>query len=201
MTTRGARFIRGWIAAAISVFVAVCSHALAGGQGPGAAGLALCLAFAGPISVVLAGKSLSLPRLILSVIISQFLFHAGFSLLGSAGGPTPTTPTVAHWMSADMHVHALNLQAANSAMTMARWMWAAHATAAVITILALRFGELAFWQLLALARPFLLSVFGWAASTPLRPAAQAPCRRESLPRRLAIVSMLSLRGPPPWPAR
>ncbi|QOD42661.1 hypothetical protein [Clavibacter zhangzhiyongii] len=38
-------------------------------------------------------------------------------------------------------------------------MWVAHALAAVVTIVALRFGERAFWDLLALARTSLAVVF------------------------------------------
>jgi hypothetical protein len=196
MTTRWARFIRGWIAAAVSVFVALFSHTLAGGAVPSVAGVALCLAFAGMTCIALAGKSLSLPRLSLSVFISQLLFHGWFSLLGSAGTPTITSPATTPSMATEMGEHQMQLQAAGSVMTMPTWMWAAHATAAVLTVLVLRYGERAFWQLIALARPFLLSLFGWVLGTPLPMVRSVPREQESLPRRLAIVSMLSLRGPP-----
>lgn len=64
MTTRWARFARGWIAAIVSLFVAACSHSLAGGSLPAAAGIALSLAFSGATGVLLAGKTLSLARLL-----------------------------------------------------------------------------------------------------------------------------------------
>lgn len=195
MTTRWARFARGWTAAFVSVFIALCSHALAGGTVPSAAGMALCLAFAGMICVPLAGKTLSLFRLSVSVVVSQFLFHGGFSLLGAAGPATQ-----ARSMGAHIHLHRLNLQAADSGMTMPTWMWAAHAIAAVTTILALRFGERAFWRALALALPFLLVLLGWVAEPGTRAVGPITCDRELLPRRLAVVSMLSLRGPPVSPA-
>jgi hypothetical protein len=91
MNTRWARFARGWIAAIVSLFVAACSHALAGGALPATAGLALCLAFSGAVCVLLAGKTLSLARLSIAVGLSQLPFHGLFSLLTDAplGTPAP----------------------------------------------------------------------------------------------------------------
>jgi hypothetical protein len=196
MTTRWARFLRGWIAAAVSVFVALCSHTLAGGNVPSPVGVALCLAFAGMICIALAGKSLSLPRLAVSVGVSQFLFHGAFSLLGSA----PVTGSTGS-MASTMDVQTLHLQAAaDSGMAMPAWMWFAHAVAALVTIAALRYGERAFWAVLALARPFVIRML--AALTP----AETPVRRAPVspvlcaPRSRLIVSSLSRRGPPAGPA-
>ncbi len=192
MTTRWARFLRGWTAAAVSVFVALCSHALAGGDIPSPAGVALCLAFAGMACVALAGKTLSLPRLAVSVGFSQLLFHGAFSLLGSA--PATAVPGS---MASTMDVHALHLEAAaDSGMAMPAWMWFAHAIAAVVTIAALRYGERAFWAALALARPFVIRMLAAVART------ETPPRRGlagSSPRTLRsrlIISSRSLRGPP-----
>ncbi|MES2169769.1 MAG: hypothetical protein V4479_03480 [Actinomycetota bacterium] len=192
MTTRWARFLRGWIAAAVSVFVALCSHTFAGGAVPSPAGVALCLAFAGMACLALAGKTLSLPRLALSVTFSQFIFHGAFSLLGSA--PAATTNGS---MAGGMEVHALHLQAqADAGMAMPTWMWGAHTVAAVVTIAALRYGERAFWAVLALARPFMLRMLAAVAraETPARPGPVNPAPR--LLRSRLIVSSRSLRGPP-----
>jgi hypothetical protein len=192
MTTRWARFLRGWTAAAVSVFVALCSHGLAGGDVPSPAGVALCLAFAGMICIALAGKTLSLPRLAVSVAVSQFLFHGAFSLLGSA----PATAQNGS-MAINMAPHALHLRAAaDSGMTMPAWMWFAHAIAAVVTIAALRYGERAFWAGLALARPFVIRMLAFvdSAETPRRPGPVDSTRRGHRSR-LIVVSR-SLRGPP-----
>jgi hypothetical protein len=200
MTTRWARFVRGWVAAAISVFVALCSHTLAGGAVPSVAGIALCLAFSGMVCIALAGKSLSLPRLAISVLLSQFLFHGAFSLLGSA---VPTTPTPAtHSMSELMSAPAVHITPlVDSGMSMPAWMWAAHGVAAIVTIVALRFGERTFWQLLALTRPTvrrLLALMAIAV-TPAEPA--RPIETELLPRpRLVVVSWTRRRGPPAFAA-
>jgi hypothetical protein len=198
MTTRWARFLRGWIAAAVSVFVALCSHTLAGGDVPSPAGVALCLAFAGMICIALAGKTLSLPRLAASVAVSQFLFHGAFSLLGAA----PAT-VAAHTssMSNSMEMHALHLQAAaDSGMAMPTWMWFAHGLAALVTIAALRYGERAFWAALALARPFVIRMLAAVAraETPARPDPVTTSPR--VLRSRLIVTPRSLRGPPAVPA-
>ncbi|MET0992153.1 MAG: hypothetical protein ABWX66_07140, partial [Lacisediminihabitans sp.] len=84
MSTRWARVVRGGIAATISVFVALCSHLLAGGDAPGLPGILLCLAFAAMICIALAGRRLSTPKLAVAVGASQFLFHGVFAMLGSA---------------------------------------------------------------------------------------------------------------------
>ena len=192
MTTRWARFLRGWIAAAVSVFVALCSHALAGGDIPSPAGVVLCLAFAGMACVALAGKTLSLPRLAVSVAFSQLLFHGAFSLLGSA----PATATSGSMASA-MDVHALHLETtADSGMAMPAWMWFAHGIAAVVTIAALRYGERAFWAGLALARPFVIRMLAAAAraETPPRPRPVSSSPR--ILRSRLVISSRSLRGPP-----
>ncbi len=191
MTTRWARFIRGWIAASVSVFVALCSHALAGGDVPSFSGIALCLAFAGMICIALAGKSLSLARLAIAVGVSQFLFHGAFSLLGSAS-PQAQSQSMASGMS----VQQLHLEAADSGMSMPAWMWAGHAVAAGVTILALGFGERAFWQLLSLARPFLRQLFTWLVPEPTVAARFVPTRSEWIPCKRLIHSAVSRRGPP-----
>ncbi len=194
MTTRWARFTRGWIAAAISVFVALCSHALAGGAVPSVAGLVLCLAFSGMACVPLAGKSLSLPRLAVSVVLSQFLFHGAFSLLGSPA-VTPTTRSMADMMPA----HPLHIEPmVDSGMSMPAWMWAAHGVAAIVTIAAIRFGERAFWDLLLLARPFVRRLLAVATAVVAEPAETAVAiDRELLPRpRVVVLSGMRHRGPP-----
>jgi hypothetical protein len=200
MTTRWARFVRGWVAAAISVFVALCSHTLAGGAVPSLAGLCLCLAFSGMVCIALAGKSLSLPRLAISVLLSQFLFHGAFSLLGSTAPATPTPAT--HSMSDLMSAPAVHITPlVDSGMSMPAWMWAAHGVAAIVTIAALRFGERAFWQLLALTRPLARRLLTpvVVAVTSAEPA--HPIEAELLPRpRLVVVSGARRRGPPAFAA-
>jgi hypothetical protein len=199
MTTRWARFARGWVAAIVSTFVAVLSHALAGGSIPGGAGIALCLAFSAVICVFLAGKTLSRVRLTVSVAVSQFLFHGLFGLLTDA----PAPPAASHAMSMDPSAGlavSLPAQHATLAMPMDARMWVGHAGAAVVTIIALRHGESAFWGLLDVARLTLTRLFGHTVavgtSSPSRPHTIASDRAR-LPRPIdELVSMLRHRGPP-----
>ncbi|CAN5157027.1 hypothetical protein BH09ACT3_BH09ACT3_16310 [soil metagenome] len=192
MSSRAARLARGAAAASIALFVAACSHALAGGALPNVAGLALVVVFSVLVSVLLTGKRMSLPRLIVSVALSQALFHGAFSLLGAAGG-AGVAPTGGHAHSMAFVPTATAGAAADDA-----GMWLAHLVAAVVTVLALRFGERAFWGLFGLVDSALhVSRYRAApASQPTDRLALAPAF-DDLPRPLSVVlSALRHRGPP-----
>lgn len=151
MTTRWARVARGWIAALVSTFIAVCSHAFAGGGVPGAVGIALCLAFSGVACILLAGTTLSTTRLAVAVTISQFMFHGLFSMMTDAAPSSIAAAGAAPHLHSGMVVQLASgpVSASGEAMStsMDLRMWTGHAVAAVITVIALRFGERAFWQL------------------------------------------------------
>ena len=188
MTTRAARAARGTVAAAVSLFVALCSHALAGGGMPGVAGIALCAAFATLVCIALTGRSLSLPRLAASVVASQFAFHALFSEFAAGTGPVVPAMDGMHGMA----VHATAQPMAHTAMP--AWMWLAHAAAALLTIAALRFGERAFWAVVTLVAPRALRMLVPTVTPPARPA---PPRSPALViPRLAPLSIMRHRGPP-----
>ncbi|MCU1513581.1 MAG: hypothetical protein JWO10_671 [Microbacteriaceae bacterium] len=199
MNTRSARLARGGLAATVSLFVAACSHAVAGGALPNQAGLLLCFAFSLLACVALAGKKLSTPRLALSVVFSQVLFHGTFTLLG--GATAITSPAA----SAHSHLGTVRLEGLQStathgheSMSMTGWMLLAHAFAECLTILALSFGERAFWRMFELAKLALRgspAMTGIARSLPHR--AQVVPSSETLPLRiLATVPALRHRGPP-----
>jgi hypothetical protein len=200
MTTRWARLARGWIAAIVSLFVAACSHALAGGALPATAGLALCLAFSGVACVFLAGKTLSHARLSVAVALSQLLFHGLFSLLADTPLSTtvPVGPGIHH---GDMMVRQLGT--ASSAFPVMNvdaelWMWAGHACGAIVTIAALSFGERTFWALVRLTQLFISRILDtvYPAETPLLVGSgQDHCAQVSTACAL-IFSIHRLRGPP-----
>ncbi|MGV8969873.1 MAG: hypothetical protein ACOH1J_05435 [Microbacteriaceae bacterium] len=157
MSTRWARFARGWVTASFSVLVAALSHVAAGGSAPGLFGVVVALAFGGMLSVLLAGRTLSRVRLAVSVAVSQAIFHLLFT--------SPVTSAVAN--SGSTHNHGATLApftvdaptaAAHTSHTDGA-MWLAHALAAVLTLLALRYGETAFWGLVELAASGLRAVF------------------------------------------
>jgi len=187
----------------VSLFVAACSHALAGGVLPSTAGLALCLAFAGAVCVLLAGKTLSVARMSIGVAVSQLLFHGLFSLLSDAplGSSVPAgagmhhgdgaigvqlgasgTPSLVHTMTAGADLR----------------MWAGHAIGTLVTIAALGYGERVFWGLLRLTRLCISRIVD--AAVPVETAATARPQRADAPTavipRALVFSIHRHRGPP-----
>ena len=90
MSTRWARFARGWLTALFSTLIAAVSHTLAGGP-PGTLAVVVSLAFAGMLCVGLTGKRPSAVRLAASVGGSQLLFHQLFGSWGTRPG-SPRRP-------------------------------------------------------------------------------------------------------------
>ncbi|MCU1440582.1 MAG: hypothetical protein JWP85_1579 [Rhodoglobus sp.] len=184
MDSRWARLARGFTAAGFATFVAAFSHAVAGGAAPSAFGILASFVLSASVCTILAGRTLSLVRLTASVAVSQALFHGLFSSVG-------TPVAVAHDMAAmgiapPVHEHS------------GGGMWLAHVIAALVTILAFRYAEAAFWGLantarLALARLLALT---FAVPVPLRPTLAVP-ERTVLPADLAVLlSSMRHRGPP-----
>lgn len=146
--TRGARALRGGLAASSATFVALMSHIAGGGEMPGLLGIVVPLALSLPICIAWSGR-LSLVGLSASVVASQLFFHVLFMLgtpaesrpasgahAGHAGMMTPPTP------------------AAGQATEMAHadpTMWLSHGLAAVVTIAVLYRGELMLLRLRELA--------------------------------------------------
>jgi hypothetical protein len=196
MSTRWARFARGQAAALVSTFIAAFSHAAADGALPGPAGILLCLVFSGMVCVALAGKRLSRMRLAVSIAFSQFAFHAFFSSLSA---PIAAVPVAAH-----AHPGSLaNLQPLGStvhAVHAGETMWLAHAVAAVITFLVLRFGERAFWSLLETARLGVGALLQRLLVAPValpRQVSGAQWSSRIVPRALRrMLSPMRHRGPP-----
>jgi len=194
MTTRWMRVLRGTTAASFATFIAAFSHVLGGGHLPHPAALAFIWALATLTCIALAGRTLSLVRTSLSVILSQAAFHAMFSAIG-----TPVTTTVSGHTE-----HGALLAVPPTAMhTMvdhSPWMWVAHAAAAVATIIALRHGEAAFWGMRDIALLFLGVLVSIPAPVALRPLPRAPRPGSTLtvtPRDLSVLfSALRHRGPP-----
>ena len=164
MATRWARVVRGLVAATLATFVAALFHVAGGGTAPSGLAVTLSLTFSGLAALALTGRRPSTWRLAASVVISQTLFHALFSL--GAGGT--------RFVSADgmAHVHAGSHLIAMAGQQMrgsdvfpdSPAMWLSHASAALVTIVALRFGEQAFWRLFETARIRLGRVVGRATA-------------------------------------
>ncbi len=152
MATRWARVVRGLLAATFATFVAALFHVAGGGATPSALALTLSLTFSGLAALALTGRRASLWRLTASVVVSQTVFHALFSL-GSGATRFVAADGMAH-VHAGSHLIAMAGQHMQSSGVIpdSPMMWLSHASAALVTIVALRFGEQAFWGLFETVR-------------------------------------------------
>jgi hypothetical protein len=207
--SRPARAVRGTLASAVAIFVAALFHVAGGGAAPGIVPLALSLAFATLGSIALTTRRLSLWRLTLSVVLSQFLFHALFSLGGGTARFIPAGDGAASL--GHLHVGA-HLTMTGGAMPASHAdpgtpsMWLTHAAAVLVTVVALRFGERAFWSLFETARLGVLSfarALAEAAPVPVRVETVAAVVTSAEPGRLRDLGLpltrLRYRGPPALP--
>ncbi|MBF4635756.1 hypothetical protein ITJ38_15185 [Agreia pratensis] len=196
MNSRWARVARGFLVAALSVFVAMFSHAVAGGSAPGAVGFGLALTFATLVSIAMAGRRVKLVRMAASVVVSQFAFHLLFSVGAS---------TSSQFHQAGHHGVVSVTTGAASSVPMGHSdasMWASHAVAAVLTIAFLWRGERAVWRVLATAsRRLFVVLIGAFVVVPVRTTqaalAAVPASVRALRDDLGVVlSALRHRGPP-----
>jgi hypothetical protein len=203
MTTRWARFARGWIVAGFSTFVAALSHTVGGGGVPGVLPVVVSLAFAGIVSIALAGRTLSAWRLTIAVLVSQVMFHGLFSLGGGGGRLAHTDAGFGHAHGAGQTAVLLAPGASGSAAAMPAdhgWsMTFAHVVAAVVTVVALRYGERAFWGLFSTARIVVLALLKVPVVVPIthRKVLGTSFVTGVRPRqRLAPLRPMRHRGPP-----
>ena len=199
MTTRWARFARGWIVAGFSTFVAALSHTLGGGAVPGLLAVVVSLAFAAIVSIGLSGRTLSTWRLTAAVLVSQLIFHGLFSL-GSAGGTLVTTDAASAHANHAGSIAVSALPAGTMSGTdHGLMMTLAHVLAAVVTVIALRFGERAFWGLFSTAAVALTALVKVIVLTPIPNIPRSiPALSTFLPPRdlLVLLSPMRHRGPP-----
>jgi len=180
--------LRGLGAGTAATLVAAASHSVAGGRVPSALGVTLALFFSVIVSIALTGRGLSAVRLAASVVVSQLGFHMLFSTLGNAA----EVVTTGH--------HSQTVVSGMDALTHASdGMWLAHGVAALVTVLALVFGERAFYGLRDTARMLLVVLF-----TP-SPLTVVAVDRAPLPAPMTVFvarivrdfhAALGLRGPP-----
>lgn len=179
--------LRGLGAGSAATLVAAASHSVAGGRMPSIVGVTLALFFAVIVSIALTGRGLSVVRLAASVVVSQLAFHLVFSTLGGAAEVVTDGHHQTVVSGTAMVTHASNE------------MWLAHAIAAVVTTLALVFGERAFYGLRDTARMLLTALLSPTASQVVA------IDRAPLPALVTVFvarivrnfhAALGLRGPP-----
>lgn len=196
-TAPAQRMARAGAASVVANFVALMSHLLAGGAAPGLLGVAVPLLLATSTCLVLAPLRVRWLRLAASVAISQLLFHTLFSI-GATGAAVPTPGLVEH-------AHGATLAPVPGAMVhpghASGSMWLAHAGAAVVTVLALRHGEVALARVVAALRRAAHRVLETQVPVlPVRPhIPAAPLRDERAWRpvaRVLVTGSVVRRGPP-----
>lgn len=202
---RHQRSLRGIAAAVFATFVALASHMIGGGALPSTMGVVVPLVLSMLVCVLLAGRRLSLPRLSLSVLVSQSLFHLLFSVFAPmTGSHSPANALERHAMhhsgpkamsgsvfasdaGASMHTHA------------SPGMLSAHLVAAVLTIAMIYWSE----ALPAKIGSFLRLVIHALLPTAVRPMPVPNGPKPHLgvarilPRHLGVLrSPVLTRGPP-----
>ena len=229
MRVRHRRALRGSLAATAATFVALTSHILGGGALPAAMGVIVPLALSSLVCVLLAGRRLSLPRLTVSVGVSQALFHLLFSLftptgsaaagggltglLGSHSAHSAASHGVgmagAHAMHGASSVHASmpsldGTMAAGHAMHShaSPAMLVAHCIAGIVTIAMIYWAERLPVMLGEFARLIIRAVI--PRLVVLRPLIAGPRRQIGVepvvPRSLGVLRSPVLRRGPPQPA-
>ena len=199
MGSRRVRALRGMLASVVAILVAALFHVAGGGTPPGFVALALSLAFATLGSIALTGRRLSLWRLTASVAISQFLFHALFSL-GDSTARFSAEGGMSHLHPGSHLTMTLGGMPAAHGSELSPSMWATHATAVLVTVVALRFGEQAFWGLFRTARVRVAGAADRLVVVPVPVLATAPAPTTAEPARLRDLGLplarLRHRGPP-----
>ncbi|MDQ1176457.1 hypothetical protein [Microbacterium sp. SORGH_AS_0421] len=187
---RAQRAGRGMAAAAVATFVATLSHAAVSAERPPFVNIVLALCLAAPLCVMLAGRAMSWTRLSLAVVLSQALFHA-LLVLDLQGGFVPAGHHATTSLFSAAGGHSALAHASESP-----WMWAAHAVAALVTVVALGRGERAmqviarfFVAVLSVLRPFR----GLSPLTDAVLSAPAPLL---LTTAMTVLSSMRRRGPP-----
>jgi len=178
--------VRGGLAAGVSTTVALWFHLLAGGAMPALPGLGVPLLLALAACVLLARVRLAWPRLLVSVGVSQLLFHTLFVL-----GATSAT----HQHTAHAHHAVTATHPAGSSILMVL----AHLAAGLLTAVLLRHGELILARLAAAARRLGWRFLPRPASLPVLPQRTAPVTGERpwVPViRQMVGTSLTRRGPP-----
>ncbi|WP_145962066.1 hypothetical protein [Renibacterium salmoninarum] len=199
MNTLNLRLLRGWSAASFATLTAACSHTVGGGSFPFGIAFLLALTLSALVCTVLAGKKISLPRLILAVVGSQLIFHRLFALLGDASfGSAASTPSGHHHRPFALPgLSTADLSSATSGAE--QLMLFAHLAAGILTVAAFRRGESAILQLInaikLMLRPLLIIAMALLPAHQERPRLAPHTRLAAFSSREVFLRQHH-RGPP-----
>lgn len=209
MTARCLRLLRGWTAASVATGAAVLGHTVAGGPWPPVLLVALCIALSAPVCMLLAGLRLPAIGLMLSVAVSQLLFHGLFSVSGTMSAVVDHTSHAGHAVasagpelvlqSTGAHVHSHSALEVLLPASLGPWLMPSlHVAAGILTVLVLRHGESLALRiaasLLIRARGLICAATDVIAVPPRWRC--CPTGQLVLPRARAVLSWLRYRGPP-----
>ncbi|WP_010203044.1 hypothetical protein [Salinibacterium sp. PAMC 21357] len=186
MHSRAMRVLRGSAAAFFATLAAALSHLFAGGVSPSLFGMAISLVISVAVCTLLAGRTVSLARLTVAIVVSQTLYHTLFSTMLAPDG------IARHDMSLMSANFSSVTQSAGSVMSLS------HLGAAVVTIIMFRYAEVAFWGLLTTARLFLARLLTPVVAIAVR-TARVPLPEQVLhlaPFASRFLSTMRYRGPP-----
>lgn len=192
---RATQLARGATTAAIALFLAAFSHGVAAGEAPGGVGLVFASLVALAASVAFVGRRTTPIRVALAVTVSQGAFHLLFGV-GAGSGGLVVSGTGHHQVvtiaegAAPAAAHAAHADVA---------MLAAHALAAVLTIVYLLAAEGVVWRALAgTARRFVGRLTGAVTLAPAVVTVPGPAIDAApvRPRSRLLNSGLRYRGPP-----
>ncbi|WP_217584214.1 hypothetical protein [Microbacterium sp. GbtcB4] len=194
------RLTRGVAAASTATLTALIFHVSSGGRVPGWLGIVIPFLFATLFCIFVASAKPSVPRLVVSVAMSQFLFHTLF-ILGAGNSDSATAPLQLshHGTTPIQNIVTSSTANATPVEPVDLTMWAGHAVAASLTILALSTGDSLLRCLLRISKRIHS---WWRAHLPYFPSLKVRfaltrigIRRELLERRQQLTPVRR-RGPP-----
>lgn len=188
MDSRGARAARGTAAALAATFLAALSHSITGGD-ISVAALVFASIGATFVCIALAGRTASIARLGLGVLLSQGLYHALFAFMPEVDA---VVTGAAHHGATELSVITATHVAHHGL-----GMWVGHAIAALLTTVALGFGEAVLFTLLRLVRFAVDPAALFIRVRPVWPSAPVRvARRVRAVLRGPVLAPISRRGPP-----
>lgn len=191
MRGRQLQVLRGIALGSLAVFVALCAHIFGGGGMPSVAGIAVPGLLSIVVSILFAGRRLSLPRMMIGVGFSQGIFHLFFTF----GAAQMTGGHHDHGGFEFLAVGGQSLAALDGLL-----MPLSHIVAGAITVASTYFMETALTALLRIADRVRVWLRRFTPQSPtILTTGQAVAPRSvdaDLPRILDLFGSLRRRGPP-----
>lgn len=147
--TPAVRLVRGVVCAALATFLAGASHAVAGGMIPIHAVL-LAFPLGSLVCVMLAGRQLSLFRVVVGVSASQVVFHLLFTFFAVMPVTVSSQPGHEHEGMLTAALLPVAPGTGSSVGVMDTSMMSSHLVAGFVTVALVRQGEQLWWSLIGI---------------------------------------------------